>query len=181
MLPALLIGAGAAALAALLGGSRKQPGEYQPVELGFSKRDQVARAAASQVGLSDPRPYIEDALGESTTDDFEWCGMFALWAIHQAGLLPGVLWKIGEGFASEYLKQIPASELAAGDVVYWDQPYQHHAVVEWVDHARGLMSTINGNGAGGAVTRVVRSIAGADGYYSLKELPGVETPLRRAA
>lgn len=181
MLPLLLAGAGAAALAALLGGKRQQPGEYRPTELGLSKRDQVARAAASQVGLTDPTPYVEDALGQSTSNEYEWCGMFALWAIHQAGLLPGVLWKVGEGFASEYLRQIPASQLGAGDVVYWDQPYQHHAVVEWVDHDRGLMSTINGNGVGGSVTRVVRAIAGADGYYSIGNLPGVETPLRRAA
>ena len=170
MVPLLLLGVGAAGLLATLGGGKRSAVSLLPLPSGA--RAQVAAAAASQVGKTDARPYIEDALGQSSSDDFEWCGMFALWALHQAGLLPDVFWEIGTGFASQHLRQIVSSKLGPGDVVYWDQPYQHHAVVEWVDHARGLMSTINGNGSGGAVTRVVRPIAGADGYYSISRLVG---------
>jgi cell wall-associated NlpC family hydrolase len=130
------------------------------------ERAAVVRAAVGELGKSDPRPYVEDALGRPSDLDRDWCGMFVLWAYHQAGLLPDVLWRLGSGFAG-HLRQIGPSELAAGDLVYFDQPWQHHALVEWVRD--GMMSTINGNGAGGRVTRVVRPVSDADAYYSIAD------------
>ena len=164
----LLLGAGGLGLAALVAGSNAAdtgtPDSRRP-----SFRQRVVNAAVSQLGLTDAAPYIEDALGYPAQERY-WCGMFALWAIHQAGLIPNVLWELGTGFASQHLKQINANQLGPGDVVYFHEPWQHHAIVEWVDHSKGLMSTINGNGAGGAVTRVVRPISDPDAYYSIGEL-----------
>ncbi|HUX77938.1 MAG TPA: hypothetical protein VMY40_15000 [Anaerolineae bacterium] len=174
MLPFLLVAAGLAGAAAAFKNPR--------TSLEWNARQQVAAHAAGEVNKTDPRPYVEDALGHPSDWDRNWCGMFALWAYHQAGLLLDVHWKTdGSGFVGGNLRPIVPSQLQAGDLIYFDQPYQHHALVEWVNHATGMMSTINGNGAGGAVTRVVRPIADADNYYSMGHLVAPGPGLARAA
>jgi hypothetical protein len=155
---------GAATLAALL-----NPIAGQPPPLSSSERAEVVRLAVGELGKTDPTPYIASALGRANTGRLEWCGLFGLWALHQAGLVPDWLWSFDPD-APGFLYRLPRVDtlnIKPGDFAYFDRPYQHHAVVEAVDQEKGMVSTINGNGAGGAVTRVVRPISDADGYYTI--------------
>jgi hypothetical protein len=155
-------------VAALLGLKQRQPGA--------GPRLRVVRAAVGELGSTDAQKYVRDALGREA--DLEWCGLFALWALHRAGLALDWKWEIGDGFLYR-LPQIRAAQVKPGDMIYFDRPYQHHAIVESINHKLGLMSTLNGNGGGGAVTRVVRPISDADGFYTIDPL--VEQQLGRAA
>jgi len=134
-------------------------------------RADVVRIAAHEIGSDDWPKYSADALGvEQVTNRYEWCGMFTLWALHQAGLAEDWHWKVGLGYLYR-LPQLPKGALPQpGDMAYFHRPYQHHALVEWVDPERGLVSTINGNSAGGRVTRIVRPISDATAYYSIEPL-----------
>ena len=134
-------------------------------------REDVVRIARHELGSDDWPKYCADALGvEQVTDRYEWCGMFTLWALHQAGLAHDIHWKVGLGYLYR-LPQVPRGQLPKpGDMAYFDRPFQHHAIVEWVDPERGLVSTLNGNGGGGKVTRVVRPITDATDYYSIEPL-----------
>lgn len=153
----------AAIVAAAVGAILPVPGD----------RPDVARIARAELGSDDWPKYAADALGvETVSQRPEWCGMFALWCLHRAGLALDWHWKIGYPYGFLYrLPQLARGQLPQpGDMAYFDRPYQHHAVVEWVDAERGLVSTINGNGGGGRVTRVVRPIGDADAYYSIAPL-----------
>lgn len=125
-------------------------------------RAAIVRAAQAEVGKSNPRPYVESALGY-WEPGLEWCGLFCLYCLHRAGLATEWRWQIDKGFLYR-LQQIPASEVQGGDFPYFHRPHQHQAVVEWRDGP--WMSTINGNGGGGRVTRVVRPVKDATSFYS---------------
>ena len=140
-----------------------------------SSRGEVVRRAAGELGKTDAEPYVEDATGAEQTGSLEWCGLFALWALHQAGLALDWLWSFDPekpGFFYR-LPHVSAANVQPGDMVYFHRPYQHHAIVESVNRKLGMVSTLNGNGAGGAVTRVVRPLSDATTYYSIAPLlPG---------
>ncbi len=75
-----------------------------------------------------------------------WCGAFALWCLHQAGLGPELKWEFGPphyGFLWA-LERIGSGEAPKpGDVGYQDQPYRHHFLVQSVDG--NDVHTIEGN------------------------------------
>jgi hypothetical protein len=128
-------------------------------------RQKVVAAAMSQVGKSDASPYWRDTLGNESAPK-EWCGAFALWALHRAKLAHDVMWAIGKGF----LYRLPQTkEPKPGDIAYKDQPNQHHAVVEYVTPTQ--VGVINGNGLGGKVTRsvIARNMPGVT-FFSIEPL-----------
>lgn len=105
-------------------------------------RRKVVQAAAGEIGSGDPRAYWEDSGFTYNTDlkKRAWCGVFALWALHQAGLALGVRWRVGAGF----LSLLPRTKAPRpGDIAYDDQPWQHHSVVESLE--QGVLTTIDGN------------------------------------
>ncbi|UCC72334.1 MAG: CHAP domain-containing protein [Gemmatimonadota bacterium] len=117
-------------------------------------RRAVVRAAAGEMGQGDPdriTEYIVDAVGHDPRGPrghLHWCGIFALWALHRAGLGTSIRWKIGRGF----LGHLPSTrDPQPGDIAYFTKN-QHHAVVERVN-GDGTFDAINGNGTGGVVTR----------------------------
>jgi len=139
----------AAALAALVGRKRPScPERY---------RARVVSIAAAELGTSEAdnpdriTEYIVDAVGNDPRGRggrLEWCGIFALWALHQAGLGRGVRWPIGATF----LGKLPStSDPQPGDIAYFTHN-QHHAIVERVNDDR-TVDLINGNGTGAKVTR----------------------------
>ena len=75
-----------------------------------------------------------------------WCGAFALWALHKAGVARNVFWQVGNGFLSHFPT---TSNPQPGDIAYFNQ-YQHEAVISSVTSA--TVGLINGNGTGGKVT-----------------------------
>jgi len=129
-------------------------------------RARVVAVAMSQVGKADLPLYIADAAPMYVGQKPEWCGIFALWAYHQAGLGRGVQWKVGLGFVEP--QRFPrVSVPKPGDLAYYDAPFQHHALVR--DVRGDTVDLINGNGAGGQVTLSSKPIGSATFYYSLSK------------
>ena len=139
-------------------------------------RDRVVAAAAAEMGPDTHERRIqfwESALGYEIHHYEEiaklaWCGGFALFCLHQAGLAKDVFWRIGRGFLLQPphpLKVTKAPE--PGDIGYQDKPFQHHFVVERVDG--DFVHSIDGNQPD--VRRRIRPIAGAPGqpltFYSI--------------
>lgn len=142
-----------------------------------SLRAKIVRAAVSQLDNTDPTPYWDDVLSPEEKRPKDWCGAFALWCLHQAGLALGIKWKIGYpyGFLLVPPNALPTVRVPKpGDIAYFDRS-QHHAVVEQV-HSDGTVSLINGNGynpqmANGAISEVARSrvpLTEARAYFSIK-------------
>lgn len=73
-----------------------------------------------------------------------WCGVFALFCLHQAGLALDQGWIVGRGFVAA-LKLPRVKDPQPGDVCYDDQPYQHYSIVESYDPVTKELVTIDGN------------------------------------
>ncbi|HXJ69883.1 MAG TPA: CHAP domain-containing protein [Verrucomicrobiae bacterium] len=73
----------------------------------------------------------------------QWCGAFALWCLHQAGLGLLLRWLFGPpnyGFLWN-LEKTHAPK--PGDIAYLDKPFEHHAIV--VEVVGDTVHTIDGN------------------------------------
>ena len=129
-------------------------------------RAKVIAAAKTQVGKADLPAYIADAAPQYAGEHPEWCGIFALWALHQAGLAKGVQWKTALGFV-EPQRLAHTTSPKPGDVAYFAAPWQHHALVESVRSDE--VDLINGNGAGGKVSLSTSPLSKATTYYSIQK------------
>lgn len=132
-----------------------------------SPRLRVAAYAKSQLGFKDDTPYWADVLPGTPPSGYppDWCGAFALWALHQAGLGRGINWVIGQGF----LQLLPTTQSPeVGDIAYF-LTNQHHAVVTAVN-PDGTVDLINGNGTGGAVSASTTPRSHVAGFYSIAPL-----------
>lgn len=110
-------------------------------------RARVVAAARGELGRSDPAPYWRSALGRPGPYPPAWCGAFALWCLHQAGLGTGRHWTVGCGISS----LLPPGAPAVGGVAYYRRG-QHHAVIARVGRETiDTIDTIDGNGPGGVV------------------------------
>lgn len=141
----------------------KLPGKDRQTML----RSNVVDAAMTQVGQANVQQYWQSALPGSATFKGDWCGIFILWALHQAGLGPDVHWKIGSGFEEQHLKH--TKDPQPGDVAYFDQPFQHRALVKALLPG-GKIELINGNSTGGVVKVSTRPVSDASAYYSIQPL-----------
>lgn len=131
-------------------------------------RDRVVQRATDMLGVSDARAFWKDVLPPGTPESSypkDWCGAFALWCLHQAGLGLDLSWQVGMGF----LQHLPTTQHPeAGDIAYFDNN-QHHAVVTDPDVGiPGEVGLVNGNGQNGAVS--ASSSANAAAYYSIQPL-----------
>jgi hypothetical protein len=150
-------------------------------------RQRVAEVALSQVGLGGNGSYMQlylvpgdtvEAFYVRPSDPIThppaggyvfWCGIFALWVLHRAGLLPSVQWKWGEGFAS-MLPQ--TSTPKTGDIGYMDK-WNHHDVV--IDVQGDMIRTVDGNDGGspgGIVTDNWQPKSKWAAFYSIAKLAG---------
>lgn len=126
-------------------------------------RADVVRAALSQLGQSNLSLYFEGAAPQFLGSRPSWCGIFALWALREAGLTNWV-WETGRGF----LYRLPrTSEPQAGDIAYYTTN-QHQAVV--LRNRGDTVDVINGNGLGGVVTLSSPAKSKAAAYYSIQPL-----------
>ncbi|HEX6826586.1 MAG TPA: CHAP domain-containing protein [Nitrospiraceae bacterium] len=132
-------------------------------------RIRVVKAAASQLGVQNPDKYWSLVQPGLVGTKSAWCGGFALWALKQAGLAPNTPWQIGKGFTE--INGLPRTKNPLpGDIAYFDQPYQHHAIVTSND---GLnVNTIDGNQAGNTVAVKTRPLSAATAYYSIQPFIG---------
>jgi len=137
-------------------------------------RQRVVQAANGEVGQKRLEVYFADAAPQYVGRHAEWCGIFALWALHQAGLARSVQWKTGLGFVEVEHADGPegrdfprTTNPQPGDVAYYSEPYQHHAVVARVHGDQ--VDLINGNGSGGVVSLSTGPLAKATAYYSIQK------------
>lgn len=124
-------------------------------------RAKVVNAAESQLDNTDATPYWRDVMGGNGPWPKDWCGAFALWALHQAGLAKGIKWIQSLGFLLVAPHALPTTKVPKpGDIAYFNKS-QHHAVVKRLN-ADGTVDLINGNGfnpaiQNGAISEVAAS------------------------
>jgi hypothetical protein len=99
----------------------------------------------------------------------EWCGAFALWCIHQAGLGLELRWMFGPPHYG-FLYNLPITHAPQpGDVAYLDKPYQHHAIVIEVEGE--TVHTIDGNqGAESPIKAHSLPLSHWTAFYSIEPL-----------
>ncbi len=160
MLVPILLGATALAFAVARKGRKMNS---SPEE----KRAAVVRLAAAELGSADRARYTVPVLGRD--DRLSWCGIFALWAYQAAGLMTGVAWVLGSGFASRWLRPYSPTgpeRPQQADLAYFTKN-QHQAIVEDYDPKTDTVSLINGNGWGGQVTRTRHPRSAITLFYSV--------------
>lgn len=131
-------------------------------------RAAVVAAAQSQVGKRELNTYFADAAPQfvNAKPIPEWCGIGALWCLHQAGLAKDKMWKTGFGFLLTSPRPMPpTSEPKPGDIAYFDS-MQHHAVVLAVHDDSVELANFNGTGGVVSLSRPERTKAKA--YYSIQ-------------
>lgn len=132
-----------------------------------SLRQKVVKAALSQVGRSDPTPYWLDVAGKPQSSSQSWCGAFALWCLHQAGLALHKYWTFGYGFLLTQPTPLPTTrDPRPGDIAYFTAS-EHQAVIVAVYPDRTI-ELVNGNGEGRVVTHNVRRISETAAIYSIQ-------------
>lgn len=100
----------------------------------------------NQAGIAERiEVYWADVLHQAPTAQHppEWCGAFALWCLHQAGLGLLLRWLFGPPHFG-FLWNLEATKSPKpGDIAYLDKPFQHHAIV--VEVSGDTVHTIDGN------------------------------------
>lgn len=136
-------------------------------------RARIVQLARAEVGPGDLDHYWSSCGIRPTPSPYkkggQWCGVFALAMLHDAGVATDVMWTIGAGFLEIPGRVLPKTKTPKpGDICYQDRPYQHHSIVEYLRD--GMLATIDGNSgnAPGAVTRRVRPLPGDVVFYSIE-------------
>ena len=129
------------------------------------KREKVLQVALNELGTQDWRKYMKGVTIQQNATDFHWCGVFALWVLHQAGLARNVKWDLSTG--KGFLYRLPMTKNPKpGDLAYFHN-LQHHAIVERVDG--NFLYTIDGNsGNPSKVRQNRRPISSAAAFYSIE-------------
>lgn len=138
---------------------------YTGLTLLSDPRKRLIHVALSQLGSAQASKYWADVLPGSAQYPKEWCGGFALWALHQIGLAKDWNWEIGRGF----LYRLPqTNNPQPGDIAYFDRN-QHQAIIKSINPDKTI-TLINGNGMGGVVTESTGPISAARAFYSIQPL-----------
>jgi hypothetical protein len=129
-------------------------------------RARVAAICRAEVGKAELDKYFADAapMYVNASDPPNWCGIFALWALHQAGLLRDKTWKVALGFLETSPALPRTTSPKPGDIAYYTK-WQHEAVVLSVNGDQ--VELANGNGQGGVVSLGRRALGDAAAYYSI--------------
>jgi hypothetical protein len=133
-----------------------------PAKGADSIRQRIVNIARTQLGKADLETYLASAAPDFVGQKPEWCGIFALWVLKQAGLGAGVTWIVAKGF----IFRLPRTQNPEpGDIAYFNK-FQHQAIVAAV---RGNeIDLINGNGKGGVVTESTTTREQAEAFYSIQ-------------
>lgn len=164
---------GAALVLAALAGTRSFSPTVATSQAARRNRNLVVLTASMEVGETDPSKYWLDAYGAVPSSKYAWCGVFALWVLRKA-LNVTWRWIAGIGFIyvddsgkRSAIPRLPVVDTPEpGDIAYYDQPYQHYAVVESV--SGGVVTLIAGNTP--HVSRYDEPLSKATAYYSIASL-----------
>ncbi len=136
-------------------------------------RQAIIDAASAEIGPFDQGKvdrYWEDVLPPNEYHPGmkqAWCGVFALYSLHCAGLALDKHWRFGLGFLLTQPHPLsPTKTPQPGDIGYQASPFQHHFIVESVDG--NLVHSIDGNQPD--VRRKTRVISPALTFYSIAPL-----------
>lgn len=125
----------------------------------------VVSTAMSELGTDRWQKYCDGETAVMPSKRVAWCGIFALWVLHQCGLGKDFMWQYGKGFAYRLPR---TTDPKPGDIAYIDQPLQHHAIVKSVNG--NMVYTIDGNQAGDKVAERVRLKKDITAFYSIQPL-----------
>lgn len=130
-------------------------------------RERIVEKAYSQIGVQNPDKFWADVQPALVRSGKAWCGGFALWVLRQVGIARHLMWQIGKGFTA--INGLPTTRNPlAGDIAYFDQPFQHHAIVVSTDN--GVLKTIDGNQTGNTVLERERPMGSQTAFYSIEPL-----------
>jgi len=138
----------------------------------MSPRDKIIGAALRELGEQNPDKYWSVVQPGLVGSGAAWCGGFALWVLKEAGLAGDLDWEIGKGFifkgaGGRALSQ--TKEPQPGDIAYFAEPFQHHAIVKSFDGE--TLETIDGNQGPGEQVKVrTRNPKEATAFYSIEPL-----------
>lgn len=128
-------------------------------------RSCIVAKAKAEVGQGTWSKYFVPGTAAHPGSRVSWCGVFALWALHQCGVGTHLQWIYGKGF----LYKLPRTKSPLpADMAYLDKPYQHHAIVDRVEG--DLVYTIDGNQEGDVVAERVRKKSEFSAFYSIEPL-----------
>jgi hypothetical protein len=135
---------------------------------GDSPRIRVIKAALGEIGSSNAAKYWASSLPGTNMAGQSWCGAFALWSLHQAGLATDWLWEPGLGFLMATHHNLPrTSDPQPGDIAYFDK-YQHEAVIYNTTPTTVLL--VNGNGTAGKVSISEVPKSSVTAFFSIEPL-----------
>jgi hypothetical protein len=133
-------------------------------------RESLVRRIEGEMAHPDPEKYWSDVLDDDDPHPPSWCGALILWA-HRAEGLTDANWVRGHGIATPLkLRAISSSEVQVGDVAAFEKN-QHVATISKV-LGGGKFEILNGNAAGGAITRTETSTLKVAAFYSIGHLVG---------
>ena len=126
----------------------------------------VAAAVKEPWGSPRVTEYWRDVLSavDFLTPPKDWCGGFALWALHRAGLGLDLKWTVGSGF----LWKLPTTtDPKPGDIAYFTHN-QHQAIVRSI--VGNQVNLINGNGSNGKITPSQVDKSAVTAFYNIEPL-----------
>jgi peptidoglycan hydrolase-like protein with peptidoglycan-binding domain len=108
-------------------------------------RQEILSRAATKLGNPDPDEFWAETLKTfkpGNQKGLHWCGAYALWALRPYCKR---MWRLGLGFLElpPVFPKVPLISAQPADILYWDAPYQHHAIFERLDGA--YICSIDGN------------------------------------
>lgn len=146
----------------------------------WTPEELVYSAAIAEIGNTDPKPYYVDVCAhlERHSWPVHWCGIFALYCLHEAGIGLDWEWQIEQGFLWRLeLVDVPRrTDIAYFPVSKYGGRVHHHAIVE--DLYGHDLVTIDGNtnrhahehGQVQRKSRDVRIYSEGPYYYTWKEV-----------
>lgn len=109
-----------------------------------ARRQAVIAAARAELGHVGGDKYFAEEHPDYLGKSKDWCGIFALRSLHQAGLALDRHWIDGKGFILTGVHPLPpTTNPKPGDLIYIDQPFQHEGIVESIDG--DMVHTVDGN------------------------------------
>jgi hypothetical protein len=133
-----------------------------------ARRQRVLAAARAELGHVGGDRYFAAVAPGLVGSKADWCGVFALAMLHEAGLALDREWVIEKGFILVGPHPLhTTTDPKPGDLIYIDQPFQHEGIVERVEG--DTIHTLDGN-TRNTVAAHERPRSSITAFYSIEPL-----------